>query len=187
MLVGLSLVFGGEVFGDGAQGVGGFAGEFVAEGFAGFGRAGFGVVGDVEGFDQDAGEVVEIFAIFASAALLQHEELAEIAEGGGAARGDAVLAEGAEDLGEGGANFLLGGRIGGEDGEGGGDVLIVLGGRALLEFLELAVGAAEAVEAGSDGEATVAAVGVFKFTEVVGRFGAFDGHGGGSIRSVNIQ
>ena len=59
------------------------------------GRDGFWIVGEVETFGEEAREIVDVIAIFL-AALLQKKKLAEIAEGGGAARGNTVGGQGAE-------------------------------------------------------------------------------------------
>jgi hypothetical protein len=134
----------------------------------------FGVVGDVEAFDKHSGEIVDVFAGFL-AALFQEKELAEVTEGGGAARGDAVSSQGAENGGEGGVNLVLGGRIAGERFEV--DVFVALGRLGLTGFLELAVGAAEAVELADGREAAVAAIGIGKLAKVEVSAGSFRSHG----------
>jgi len=143
----------------------------------GSGRSGgtvFGVVGVLNSFDKSAGEIAEIFAIL-FAGLLHKEELAEVAEGGGAAVGDAVRGKGAEDDGESGVHLGLRGRIIGERFQV--NVVVVLGGGRLPGFLELAMGAAEAIKFTHGRETAVAAIGVFKQAKVEVGVRTFRSHG----------
>src|SRR5713226_5840745 len=107
----------------------GGAGGGVFEGRVEF--AVFGVVGEVEGFEEGVGEVVGGLADLL-AAFGGEDDLGEVAEGGGAASGDAVTGEGSKDLGHGGMDFFLGGRIVGEGRDGEGEVFVVLDGSAAL-------------------------------------------------------
>src|ERR1700758_1125058 len=70
----------------------------------------FGVVGEVEGFEEGFGEIVGLLADLL-AAFGGEEELGEVAKGGGAAGGDAVGGKGAEDACHGAMNVCFGGRI----------------------------------------------------------------------------
>jgi len=69
------------------------------------------------------------------------QELGEVAESGGAARGDAIGGEGLHDTPDGAVHVLLAGRIGSEVREAGGGFF--LGGR--MEAFERGMRAAEAV------------------------------------------
>lgn len=137
------------------------------------GGAVFGVISVFDGFDKGAGEIAEVFAVLL-AALFHEEQLAEIAESGGAAVGDTVGCQGAEDHGKRGVNFSLGRWIVGEGLQV--DVIIVLRGRGLAGFLELAVRATEAVKLADGRKAAVAAIGIFKLAKVEVGIGAFRSH-----------
>lgn len=80
-------------------------------------------------------------------------------------------------------DFVLGGWIVGEGVDIRGEVLVVLGRGAVVEFFELAMGAAEAVVFAHGWKATVAAIGIGKFAEVEVGVGSFRRHGW-SIRRV---
>jgi hypothetical protein len=140
----------------------------------------FGVVGEVEGFEESVGKVVGVLAGLL-AAFGGEEELGEVAEGGGAAGGDAVGGEGAEDAGHGAMNVILGGRIVLEEADFLQEIFVVLDGSAAFE--EAGVGAAETVEGRDGGHAAGASIGKFMLAEVERGAGAFGCHG----RSVLIR
>ena len=125
----------------------------------------FGVVGEVEGFEESVGEIVGGLADLL-AAFGGEEELGEIAEGGGAAGGDAVGGEGAEDAGHGAMNVVFGGGIVVEEADFLQEVFVVLVGGAGFE--DGAVGAAVAVEGRDGGHATAASIGEYEVAKVVG-------------------
>jgi len=111
------------------------------------------------------GEVIGILAGLL-AAFGGEEELGEVAEGGGAACGDAVSGEGAEDAGHGAVNVVFGGGILLEEADFLQEVFVVLSGRAAFE--DGAVGAAVAVEGRDGGHAAAASIGELKLAKVVG-------------------
>jgi len=97
-------------------GIGGeWLGLLLGEAGGGFVEGGvelaeFGVVGEVEGFEERGERLLDSWR----ACLLPLEvsrELGEVAEGGGAAGGDAVGGEGAEDAGHRAVHVVFGGRI----------------------------------------------------------------------------
>jgi hypothetical protein len=133
----------------------------------------FGVISVFDGFDKGAGEIAEVFTVLLTA-LFHEEQLAEITEGGGAAVGDAVGCQGAEDHGKRGVNFSLRRWIVGEGLQI--DVIVVLCGRGLAGFFELAVRATEAVKLADGKKVAVAAIGVFKLAKVEVGIGAFRRH-----------
>ena len=141
----------------------GEAGGGVFEG--GVELAVFRVVGQVEGLEEGVGEVIGVLAGLL-AAFGGEEELGEVAESGGAAGGDAVGGEGAEDARHGAMNVIFGGRIVLEEADFEEEVIVVLGGRAAFE--DGAVGAAVAVEGRDGGHAAAAAVGENKVAKVEG-------------------
>lgn len=153
-----------------------FAGEGGGVGI-GAGRAGegldcgvdrvvvFGVVGKVEDFDDHVREIVGVLACLL-AAFAGEEELGEVAESGGATRGDPVGDEGAKDLGEGGVDFVLGGRIAGEGSYVAGEIFVLLGGGGAAGHF--GVSAAVAVERSDSGKRAAGAVGIFKLAKVEG-------------------
>ena len=80
----------GGAGGTGSRGLGMLLGRAVDGVFeGGVELAEFGVVGEVEGFEEGFGEIVGLLADLL-AAFGGEEELGEVAEGGGAAGGDAV-------------------------------------------------------------------------------------------------
>jgi len=125
----------------------------------------FGVVGEVEGFEEGVGKVVGVLAGLLAAAGGE-EELGEVAEGGGAAGGDAVGGEGAEDAGHGAMNVFFGGGIVVEEADFLQEVFVAFGGRAAFE--DGAVGAAVAVEGRDGGHAAAASIGEYEVAKVVG-------------------
>ena len=125
----------------------------------------FGVVGEVEGFEEGVGEVIGVLAGLLAAAGGE-EELGEVAEGGGAAGGDAVGGEGAEDAGHGAMNVFFGGGIVVEEADFLQEVCVGLVGGAGFE--DGAVGAAIAVEGRDGGHAAAASIGENKVAKVVG-------------------
>jgi len=110
------------------------------------------------------GEVVGVLAGLL-AAFGEEEELGEVAESGGAAGGDAVGGQGAEDAGHGAVNVVFGGRIVLEEADFEEEVFVVLGGGAGFE--DGAVGAAVAVEGRDGGHAAAASIGKNKVAKVV--------------------
>jgi len=141
----------------------GGAGGGVFEG--GVELAVFGVVGEVEGFEEGVGEVIGVLA-GSLAAFGGEDDLGEVAEGGGAAGGDAVGGEGAEDAGHSAMNVVFGGRIVLEETDFLQEVFVVLVGRAGFE--DGAVGAAVAVEGRDGGHAAAASIVENKVAKVVG-------------------
>jgi hypothetical protein len=125
----------------------------------------FGVIGEVEGFEEGVGEVVGGLADLL-AAFGGEDDLGEVAEGGGASRGDAVGGEGAEDTGHGAVNVVFGGRIVVEETDFEQEVFVVLGGRAAFE--NGAVGAAVPVEGRDGGHAAAASIGEYEVAKVKG-------------------
>lgn len=135
---------------------------------------GSGGTGEGSGFGSD-GEVVEDlgeggghaegFAVLANGGL-EHHELAEVAEGGSAARGDFADGQGAEDDGEGALHFGFGGWIVLEGIKEKGFVEFF--GGAVAEFFEVAMGTAKALGfvVACDGLGAAAAVGELIFAEV---------------------
>src|SRR5260221_1298884 len=110
---------GGGVVGGGGGLGGGIGGEglglLLREAGGGFFEGGvelaeFGVVREVEGFQERVGKVAGLLAGLL-AAFGGEQELGEVAKGGGAAARDAVGGEGAEDAGHRAVNVVLGGRI----------------------------------------------------------------------------
>jgi hypothetical protein len=97
------------------------------------------------------------------AGLGQENELAEVAEGGGAAVGDAVGREGLEDALEGAMHIEVGIGAGKAGGQFGGKIGFLGGAEAAME---LGVGAAKVAVGG--GHAALASVGKFKVAELVG-------------------
>lgn len=114
--------------------------------------------GDVTHFVQFAfGEQVGFFA-----GLGEEDELAEVAEGGGAARGDAIGAEGLEDAFQGAMHIETGIGAGEEGAEFGGEIFLGAG----LAAVAGAVEAAEAFEGQDAGHGTVASIGELELAEV---------------------
>ena len=113
----------------------------------------------------DNGGHAESFAGFANRGFEQ-EELAEIAERAGAARGDFADGQGAEDDGKGSLHFGFGGGVVLEEIQKEGFVDLI--GGAVAEFFEVAVGTAEALSfvVGGDGVGAITAVGELIFAEV---------------------
>jgi hypothetical protein len=135
--------------------------------------------GDVTHFVQFAfGEQVGFFA-----GLGEEDELAEVAESGGAARGDAIGGGGLEHAFQSAMHVEAGIGAGEEDAEFGGEIFLGAG----LAAVAGAAGAAEALEAGDAGHGAVAPIGELKLAKGgVGRILSFGSHGGSiAIRQDN--
>jgi len=89
------------------------------------------------------------------AGLGEENELAEIAESGGAARGDAIGGEGLEDAFEGAMDIETGIGAGEEDVEFGGEIILGMD----LAAVAGTMGAAKTLEGGDAGHTAVASVG----------------------------
>ena len=164
----------------GGRGVPGFGGRRSCRS-AGGGRLGIGVGSAdspipelVDGFGGELGFVV---------LLGGEEELGKIAEGGGAARGDAIGGKGLHDAGHGAVDVILAGRIGSEVGEVAGE--FVVNGRA--EAFEGGMGAAKAVAGRNGGESAAASIGIGELAEVVRIVGSFGSHGESIAKNTTMS